>query len=51
MTSAPPLERVVEALLFLSAEPVAVEELTEACDCTEAEIDRALDALEGALGG
>jgi segregation and condensation protein B len=49
--SAPPLERVVEALLFLSAEPVAVEELAEACDCTEAEADRALDALEGALEG
>jgi segregation and condensation protein B len=44
------LERIVEALLFLSPEPVSVAELAEACDATEAEIDRALDSLEGALG-
>src|SRR5438034_2195825 len=43
------LERIVEALLFLSSEPVSVADLAEACDATEAEIDRALDALEGAL--
>jgi segregation and condensation protein B len=43
------LERTVEALLFLSAEPVATAELAEACDATEAEVDRALDALEAVL--
>ncbi len=40
------LERTIEALLFLSAEPVATTELAEACDVTEAEVDRALDALD-----
>jgi segregation and condensation protein B len=40
------LERIVEALLFLSPEPVSTAELAEACDSTEAEIDRAIDALE-----
>jgi segregation and condensation protein B len=49
--SAPPLERAVEALLFLAPEPVTVAELAEACDATEAEVERALDALEGALEG
>jgi segregation and condensation protein B len=39
------LERIVEALLFLSPEPVTTAELAEACDSTEAEIDRAIDAL------
>jgi segregation and condensation protein B len=43
------LERIVEALLFLSPQPVTTAELAEACDASEAEIDRALDALEGAL--
>jgi len=43
------LERVVEALLFLSPEPVSTAELAEACEATEAEIDRAIDALSGAL--
>ena len=41
-----PLERTIEALLFLSPEPVSIAELAEACDATEAEVDRALDALE-----
>jgi segregation and condensation protein B len=49
--SAPPLERVVEALLFLAPEPVTLAELAEACDATEAEVDRALDSLGGALDG
>jgi segregation and condensation protein B len=49
--SVPPLERAVEALLFLAPEPVSVAELAEACDATEAEVERALDALEGALEG
>jgi segregation and condensation protein B len=43
------LQRIVEALLFLSPEPVSVAELSEACEVTEAEVDRALDALEGVL--
>ncbi len=40
-----PLERTVEALLFLSPEPVKLEDLAEACEATEAEVDRALDLL------
>ena len=43
------LERVVEALLFLSPEPVSTADLAEACDATEAEVDRALDLLGAAL--
>ena len=45
------LERIVESLLFLSPSPVSVAELAEACDSTEAEIDRALDLLGSALDG
>lgn len=45
------LERTVEALLFLSPEPVAVAELAEACEASEAEVDRALDLLGEALTG
>jgi segregation and condensation protein B len=45
----PELERTIEALLFLSPEPVSSQELVEACDASEAAVDRALDALEGAL--
>jgi segregation and condensation protein B len=43
------LERTVEALLFLSPQPVSTAELAQACDASEAEVDRALDALEGNL--
>ena len=43
------LEQTVEALLFLAPEPVPVAELAEACEATEAEIDRALDLLGTAL--
>ena len=43
------LERTIEALLFLSPGPVSTAELAEACDVTEAEVDRALDALGPAL--
>jgi segregation and condensation protein B len=43
------LERTVEALLFLSPQPVTTAELATACDASEAEVDRALDALEGTL--
>jgi segregation and condensation protein B len=45
------LEQVVEALLFLAPEPVSTQELAEACDVTEAEVDRALDLLGHSLGG
>ena len=45
------LEQVVEALLFLSPEPVSTAELAEACEATEAEVDRALDLLGAALDG
>ena len=45
------MEQTVEALLFLSPEPVSVAELAEACDATEAEIDRAIDLLGTALEG
>jgi segregation and condensation protein B len=44
---APQLERIIEALLFLSPEPVTVGELVEATDATEAQVERALDGLEG----
>jgi segregation and condensation protein B len=43
------LERIVEAVLFLAAEPISTAELAEACEASEAEIDRALDALTDAL--
>lgn len=45
----PALERTVEALLFLAPEPVSTAELAEACEASEAEVDRALDALSGVL--
>jgi segregation and condensation protein B len=45
----PQLERVIEALLFLAPEPITVAELVEASDATEAQVERALDALGGAL--
>ena len=43
------IERTIEALLFLSPEPVTTAELAEACEAGEAEVDRALDLLSGAL--
>ena len=49
MNEARPLEHVVEALLFLAPEPVSVAELAEACEASEAEVDRALDLLGGVL--
>ncbi len=45
------LEQTVEALLFLAPEPVTTAELAEACEASEAEIDRALDLLATALAG
>jgi segregation and condensation protein B len=44
-----PLARTVEALLFLSPQPVAVSDLVEATDATEAEVERAIDQLRGRL--
>ncbi len=43
------LEHIVEALLFLSGEPVTTAELAEACEVAEAEVDRAIDLLGAAL--
>lgn len=45
VSSAVPLEHLVEALLFLAPEPVSIAELAEACEVTEAEVDRAIDLL------
>jgi segregation and condensation protein B len=47
--SAGTLERTIEALLFLAPGPVSTEELAEASEASEAEIDRALDLLSGTL--
>jgi segregation and condensation protein B len=44
---APRLERIIEGLLFLAPEPVSVQELVEATDATEAQVERALDGLGG----
>jgi segregation and condensation protein B len=43
------LARVVEALLFLSPQPVSNADLVEATDASEAELDRAIDQLRGEL--
>jgi segregation and condensation protein B len=51
LTAPTALQRVVEALLFLSPEPLSVRELAEACEAGEAEVDRALDVLAGTLEG
>ena len=45
------MEQTVEALLFLSPEPVTLAELAQACDATEAEVDRAIDLLGASLEG
>ncbi len=42
------LARIVEALLFLSADPVAVEDLAEAADCEAGELAEALAELDRA---
>jgi segregation and condensation protein B len=39
------LTRTVEALLFLSPQPVPVTELAEACEASEAQIEQALELL------
>jgi segregation and condensation protein B len=46
MTTAADLSRIVEALLFLSSEPVPVGELAEACGTTEAKVEAALELLD-----
>ena len=42
------LARIVEALLFLSPDPVAVEDLADAADCDADELARALAELDAA---
>lgn len=44
-SSAAALARVVEALLFLSPDPVPIGELVEACEASEVQIRNALDLL------
>jgi segregation and condensation protein B len=43
-----PLARTIEALLFLSPEPVPSAELLEAAECEADELEAALDELRGA---
>jgi segregation and condensation protein B len=45
------LARIVEALLFLSPDPVPVAELADAAHASEAEVREALDELRGREGG
>lgn len=45
MSSAADLARTIEALLFLSPDPVAVEEMVEACEVAEVQVRNALDVL------
>jgi segregation and condensation protein B len=45
MSGATELARTIEALLFLSPEPVEVGELIEACEVSEVQIRNALDLL------
>jgi segregation and condensation protein B len=42
------LARTVEALLFLSAEPVTTAELLDACECSEEDLEGAFEELRGA---
>lgn len=45
MTTAVELARILEALLFLSPQPVSVSDLAEACEAGEAQVDAALEIL------
>ncbi len=45
------LERIVEALLFLSSDPVSVADLAEAAEVSEGEVTVALASLSGREGG
>jgi segregation and condensation protein B len=49
VTTAVELARIVEALLFLSPEPVPISELAEACESSEAQVQSAVDLLEEEL--
>jgi len=51
VTTAVELARIVEALLFLSPDPVTVQELAVACETGEAQVQSALDLLEEELAG
>ena len=44
-TTAAELARVIEALLFLSPDPVEIGELIEACEASEVQVRNALDLL------
>jgi segregation and condensation protein B len=50
MSGAAELARTIEALLFLSPEPVEVGELIEACEVSEVQVRNALDLLAEELG-
>ena len=45
------LSRIVEALLFLSPEPVALADLAAACEVEAPAVEEAIADLEGALAG
>ena len=49
MTTAVELARIVEALLFLSPAPVPIDELAEACESSEAQVQSAVDILSEEL--
>jgi segregation and condensation protein B len=44
-----PLARIVEALLFLSPEPVALADLAAACEASSEDVGEAIAELEGSL--
>ncbi len=46
-----PLSRLIESLLFLSADPVSREDLARATGASEALVSAALDELAAALDG
>ena len=43
------LTRTIEALLFLSPDPVSIPDLVEACEVTQGEVEKAIDALRAEL--
>lgn len=47
MTEVDPLERDIEALLFLSPDPLAPGDIAAACEADEQEVERALESLSG----
>ncbi|MGE5282975.1 MAG: SMC-Scp complex subunit ScpB [Chloroflexota bacterium] len=44
------LARTIEALLFLSPQPVSAADLTEACEATAGQVEEAIDLLREDLG-